>query len=190
MRLGQVSQVEEERRSLSGLRARIYALTHHSRNLLSPRTTGSRIATATVRAASESGDAPASSRFRVGGGIAVEASRKHGPFDTRSPGVRRDDSGAVPASLLSAAEAAEALEWDAFSDRYFRDRRRHDSEARSAYAAYKQGREWRTTQARLWLVPTERVAAAGEPEPEEAGTRRLLAALAGDQLQRRSDPWQ
>jgi hypothetical protein len=120
----------------------------------------------------------------------VEASRKHGPFDERLPGLRTDGSGAVLASLLSAAEAAEALDWDAFSNRYFRDRRRHDSEARSAYAAYKQGREWRTTQARLMLVPTERVSAAGEPEPEEAGTRRLLAALAGEQLQPRRDPWQ
>jgi hypothetical protein len=80
--------------------------------------------------------------------------------------------------LLHAAEAAEALDWDAFSNRYFRERRRHDSEARSAYAAYKQGREWRTTPARLSLVPTEHVPTVVELEPEEAGPRRLLAALA------------
>jgi len=109
----------------------------------------------------------------------VEASRKHGPFDTRWPyAVKESPDGAAKAPLLRAAEAAEALGWDAFSNRYFRDRRRHDSEARSAYAAYKQGREWRTTPARLSLVPTEHVSVAAELEAEEAGTRRLLAAVA------------
>ena len=109
----------------------------------------------------------------------VEASRKHGPFDARWPCLRKDSSDALAtAPLLRAAEAAEALDWDAFSNRYFRERRRHDSEARSAYAAYKQGREWRTTPARLSLVPTEPVPTVVEREPEEVGTRRLLAALA------------
>jgi hypothetical protein len=109
----------------------------------------------------------------------VEVSRKHGPFDKRWPGIREDSSGAAPtAPLLRTAEAAEALDWDAFSSRYFRERRRYDSEARSAYAAYKEGREWRTAPARLTLVPTHRVSSAVEPGPEEAGTRRLLAAMA------------
>jgi hypothetical protein len=109
----------------------------------------------------------------------VEASRKHGPFDTRWPCLRKDSADAAPtAPLLRAAEAAEALDWDAFSNRYFRERRSHDSEARSAYAAYKQGREWRTTPAKLSLVPTERAWAAVELEPQEAGTRRLVAAMA------------
>ena len=109
----------------------------------------------------------------------VEASRKHGPFDARWPCLRKDSSDALAtAPLLRAAEAAEALDWDAFSNRYFRERRRHDSEARSAYAAYKQGREWRTTPARLSLVPMEQVPTVVEREPEEVGTRRLLAALA------------
>ena len=111
----------------------------------------------------------------------MEASRKHGPFDTRWPCAGKESpDGAAKAPLLRAAEAAEALDWDAFSNRYFRERRRHDSEARSAYAAYKQGREWRTTPARLSLVPTEHVSVAAEleAEAEEAGTRRLLAAVA------------
>jgi hypothetical protein len=109
----------------------------------------------------------------------VEAPRKHGPFDTRWPCLRKDSSDAAPtARRLSAAEAAEGLHWDAFSNRYFRGRRRHDSEARSAYVAYGQGREWRTTPARLSLVPRERAWAAAELEPEEAGPRRLLAAMA------------
>jgi hypothetical protein len=108
----------------------------------------------------------------------VEASRRHGPFDTRYACLRKDSSDAAATTPpLGAAEAAEALDWDGFSNRYFRERQRHDSEARSAYAAYKQGREWRTTPARLRLVPRERVWAAAELEPEEAGTRRLLAAM-------------
>jgi hypothetical protein len=41
-------------------------------------------------------------------------------------------------------------------------------EALTAYATYTQGREWRTTPARFEL------------ESEEAGTRRLMAAIAAD----------
>ena len=109
----------------------------------------------------------------------MEASRKHGPFDTRLPGPRNDTSGAMPtAPPLRAEESAEALDWNAFSNRYFPTRRRHDSEARSAYLAYTQGREWRTAPARLSLVPGEPASAPVEREPEEAGTRRLLAAMA------------
>ena len=55
-------------------------------------------------------------------------------------------------------------------------------EALTAYATYKQGREWRTTPARLSLVPTEHLSAAVElVESEEAGTRRLMAAIAANQ---------
>jgi hypothetical protein len=109
----------------------------------------------------------------------VEVSRKHGPFDMRWPCARNESSGAPStAPLLGATEVAEALDWYAFSARFFGDRRRYDSEARSAYAAYKQGRQWRTTPARLSLVPEECVSAADEPEREETGARRLLAAVA------------
>jgi hypothetical protein len=109
----------------------------------------------------------------------LEASRKHGPFDTRWPSARKESSDAAPsAPPLRAAEAAEALDWEAFSNRYFPGRRRHNMEALRAYATYKQGREWRTTPAKLGLVPTGHVPAAVEPESEEAGTRRLLAAMA------------
>jgi hypothetical protein len=107
----------------------------------------------------------------------VEVSRKHGPFDTRWPRARRDSSSAEPTVSLRAEEMTEALDWDAFSARHFAERSRHDSQARSAYAAYKQGREWRTGPTVLRLVPTEPVSAADEPEPHEAGTRRLLAAV-------------
>jgi hypothetical protein len=98
----------------------------------------------------------------------VEASRKHGPFDTRWPCARKESLGPEPAASL-----AETLDWDAFSARHFPERPRHDSQARSAYAAYKQGREWRVGPPGLRLVP-----ATDEPDPEEGGTRRLLAAVA------------
>jgi hypothetical protein len=115
--------------------------------------------------------------------MAVEASRKHGPFDTRWRCARKNSSDAAPtAPPLRAAEAAEGLDWEAFSNRYFPGRRRHDMEALTAYATYKQGREWRTTPARLSLVPDEDVSAAVEPEPDEAATRRLPAAMAADQM--------
>ena len=111
----------------------------------------------------------------------VEESRKYGPFDTRWSSARKDSAAAVPsAPPLRAAEAAEALDWEAFSNRYFPGRRRHAMEALTAYATYKQGREWRTTPARLSVVTTEPVSAAVELEPEEAGTRRLRAAMAAD----------
>ena len=114
----------------------------------------------------------------------VEASRKHGAFDTRWPSARNHSVSAVPtAPPLRAEEAAEALDWEAFSNRYFPGRRRHDIEALSAYATYTQGREWRRTPARLSLVTTEPVPAAVElVEFEDAGPRRLLAAIAANQI--------
>lgn len=112
---------------------------------------------------------------------AVEESRKHGPFDTRWPSARKDSEGALSiAPPLRAAEAAEALDWEAFSNRHFAGRRRHDMEAVTAYARYTQGREWRTTPARLSIVPPEHVPAAVELAAEDAGTQRLPAATAAD----------
>ena len=111
----------------------------------------------------------------------VEASRKQGPFDTRWSSARKGSAAPVPtAPPLRAAEAAEALDWEAFSNRYFPGRRRHDLEALTAYATYKQGREWRTAPARLSVVTTEPIPAAVELAREDAGTRRLLAAMAAD----------
>jgi hypothetical protein len=108
----------------------------------------------------------------------VEVSRKHGPYDTRWPCVCKDSSGGLStAPRVSAAEVAEALDWQAFSARYFPERSRHDSEARSAYAAYRLGREWRQRPTGLRLVPTEPASAVVELEPEEAGAGRLLAAV-------------
>ena len=109
----------------------------------------------------------------------MEASRKHGPFDMRWRAGKGFDA-VSDAPALSAAEVAEALDWDSFSARFFRGRRRHNSEARSAYAAYRQGREWRTP-ARLHLVPSERTSDAEKQERVEAGTRRLMAAMSATQ---------
>jgi hypothetical protein len=110
----------------------------------------------------------------------VEASRKRGSFDTRWPSALKGSVGAAPtAPLLSAVYAAEALDWDAFSTRYFPGRRRHNMEALTAYATYTQGRESRTTPVRLKVVPPEHVSATVElAEAEEAATRRLPAAIA------------
>jgi hypothetical protein len=120
----------------------------------------------------------------------VEVSRKHGPFDMRWPCARKDSSGALStAPVLGAAAVAEALDWYAFSARFFRERRRYDSEARSAYAAYRQGREWRTTPARLSLVSEEPVSAPVGLERKEAGTRPLLAAVAAAHPREAQSGW-
>jgi hypothetical protein len=116
----------------------------------------------------------------------VETSRKHGPFDTRWSCARKDNSfEELTAAPLRTGESAEALDWESFSNRYFRERGRHDSEARSAYAAYRQGREWLRPPVRLTLVPTDGTSEAVEGhEREEAGTRRLMAATAAVNCER------
>jgi hypothetical protein len=111
----------------------------------------------------------------------VEASRKHGPFDTRWSSAREEGAAAVEtAPPARAAEAAETLDWESFSNRYFPGRRRHDMEALTAYAGHRRGCEWRTTPRRLSVVTTEPVSAAVEPELEVAGTRPPRAAMAAD----------
>jgi len=79
----------------------------------------------------------------------VEASRKRGSFDTRWPSALKGSVGAAPTAPLLRAAEAETLDSQAFSNRYFPGRRRHNMEALTAYATYTQGREWRTTPARL-----------------------------------------
>jgi hypothetical protein len=112
----------------------------------------------------------------------VEVSRKHGPFDTRWSCARKERSDSTETRpLLRTEEAAGRLDWDAFSDRYFADRKRHDAEARSAYVAYRDGVEWRTTPARLRLVPVADAPApveSGEAAEEEGAGEELLAAIA------------
>ena len=111
----------------------------------------------------------------------MEASRKHGSFDTRWTGPHQRGPGAMPAaSPLRPVEAGEGLDWDGFTHRYFAERGRHDSEVRSAYIAYTRGFEWRTTPARLSLVPGDPVSVPDEDEPNEAPTRRLMAAMASN----------
>jgi hypothetical protein len=119
--------------------------------------------------------------------MSVEASQKHGPFDTRWPSRRRDGSDRVPAAQPPLApDVAEGLDWYAFSARYFRGRRRHDFEAVFGYAAYRHGREWRNGSPlkapRLRLVPPEPVETAIEAESETVGAPRRLAAVAALQV--------
>ena len=83
----------------------------------------------------------------------MEASRKHGSFDTRWPCVRRDGASVVPDVSRGVAEAEE-LDWDAFSAQHV------------------------VARGRLSLVPTEPASAGAEADPEEPGTLRLLAAVA------------
>jgi hypothetical protein len=53
-------------------------------------------------------------------------------------------------------------------------------EALTAYATYRRGRDWRTAPARLIVVPEEHVAAGVDFEWQQAGTQRLLAAIAAE----------
>ena len=111
----------------------------------------------------------------------VDVSRRHGPFDPRWLFAAKEGAGALAtAPPLRSEEALEALHWEAFSRRYFPERTRHDMQALTAYATYTRGREWRTTPARLCVVPTDHVPTRVEFEWHEAGTRRLLAAMAAN----------
>lgn len=104
----------------------------------------------------------------------MEASRKHGSFDTRWPCTT---SRVMVPGLPD--EVEEGLDWDSFSSRYFPDRDRHDEEALSAYAAYGRRHQRPTTPPRLSLVHTEPTEpSVSEQEQERAGAHRLLAAMA------------
>lgn len=116
----------------------------------------------------------------------MEASRKHGSFDMRWACADTNSFGAARDAAPLRAEDVAALDWDAFSTRYYPERRRHDREAHTAYAAYKEGREWRMPPARLRLVPSERRSGADEHEREEAGVQRLMAAMAATRHTRAS----
>jgi hypothetical protein len=65
----------------------------------------------------------------------VESGRKHGPFDFRYP-VRRKLATPVW-ELQPDRDGPGKLEWSAFLERFFPNRRRHDSEALAAYEAYR-----------------------------------------------------
>jgi hypothetical protein len=115
----------------------------------------------------------------------LQPSRKHGAFDPRWPCVRKDSSGRQTAEPLSASESEEGLDWGSFSERHFFGRDRHDSEARSAYAAYRAGREWRgnepSSPPKLRLVESDPPHV--ETEAEETGTQALMAAVAELELE-------
>lgn len=119
--------------------------------------------------------------------MSFEASRKHGPFDTRWPSggnVRSD--GAPSSEPVLAADGAAGLDWDGFATRYVGGRHRHNIEALAAYAAYRRGREWgsnghpKASRPRLRVVPEDPLPPAVEAA-SDAGAQSLLAAVAAVQ---------
>lgn len=96
-------------------------------------------------------------------------------------------SRAASAPELPGAGVGEKLDWDAFSARYFRGRRRHDLDAIAAYGAYRQGRDWRNsghkvTRPRLTLVPNESDPASVGAESDGPELEGLLLAVAAEQV--------
>jgi hypothetical protein len=109
--------------------------------------------------------------------MSVEASRKHGPFDTRwRSGHRRRSEATSP------ADAAQGLDWEGFSGCYFPPRGRHDLEALSSYAAYRLSREEPESvgmsRPELHLVRKPPDPAAHDPESKIGEAQPLLVAAA------------
>jgi hypothetical protein len=99
--------------------------------------------------------------------LRIEQSRKHGPFDTRSPLIRHTP---VPTSLWLGEER---LDWHEFLARFFPDRRRHDREALAAYESYVNDVESRPSlsppTAASGLLPDARQRSEVEEEPPATG---------------------
>jgi hypothetical protein len=70
----------------------------------------------------------------------VEASRRHGPFDSRWLKRLRLVAPVRVAPALADLKPA-GLDWDAFLSHFYPGGRRHDPEAIKAYFAYRHGRE-------------------------------------------------
>jgi hypothetical protein len=116
--------------------------------------------------------------------MSVEASRKHGPFDTRWPSGGTVHSAGMPSrGPLLTTNGVEGLDWDGFAARYVGGRHRHNFEALADYAAYRRGREWgsnghpKASKPRLRTVPKDPLPPALEAAAD-AGAQRLLAAVA------------
>jgi hypothetical protein len=76
--------------------------------------------------------------------VSVEASRRHGRFDSRWPKrPLRIAADRLTIALTGFKDLPDGLDWDAFSTRYFPGRRRHDLDAISAYHEHQHGRRWR-----------------------------------------------
>ena len=72
----------------------------------------------------------------------VEASRRHGPFDSRwLKRLRLVAPVRVAPVLADLKDVSAELDWDAFLSHFYPGGRRHDLEAISAYYAYQHGRE-------------------------------------------------
>jgi hypothetical protein len=107
----------------------------------------------------------------------VESGRKHGPFDFRYP-VRRKLATPVW-ELQPDRNGPGKLEWSAFMERFFPNRRRHDSEALAGYEAYRNALD---RAASPQSSPTGRPASAGgiRVRPRHAGRAQAssMATLA------------
>jgi hypothetical protein len=94
---------------------------------------------------------------------------------------------AASAPEVPAAEVGEKLDWDAFSARYFPERRRHDLDAVAAYGAYRHGHDSQssgrqTAPRKLPLVPNGSAPPAIDAESEGPALERLLVAVAAEQV--------
>lgn len=63
--------------------------------------------------------------------MSIEHSRKHGPFDTRYPPIRRKPAPAIVRHL-----GDERLDWRGFLAGFYPDSLRHDFDALAAYQSY------------------------------------------------------
>ena len=63
--------------------------------------------------------------------MSFEASRRHGPFDSRYPLIRHKPS---PPSLWGRGE--DRIDWDDFVARFYPHSRRHDFDVVAAYESY------------------------------------------------------
>jgi hypothetical protein len=99
----------------------------------------------------------------------VEASRRHGAFDSRWLKRLRLVAPVRAAPAWAGLEdVPAALDWDAFLSQFYPGSRRHDLEAISAYYAYQHGREAadehpRGAQTRETDVPIAVEASSGSP---------------------------
>jgi hypothetical protein len=128
----------------------------------------------------------------TGGGVSgsVEASRRHGAFDSRWPKrLRLVAADRLAPALTGLKDVPAGLDWDAFSTHSFPGRRRHDLGAISAYDAYKHGRprSTRPLPRRRSIGPSETVLPRVDTE-RSAEPQRALALASASEAENAADP--
>jgi hypothetical protein len=102
----------------------------------------------------------------------VEPSRKHGPFDSRYPALRR-----LPPpvwELTALDERGQRLDWAAFAARFYPGGRRHDLEAIAGYGAYRSSLDDAPTAPEASVMAWEwDGGAVGGPSVEDAASALL-----------------